>query len=104
MFCQHCGAEINENAVVCVKCGCAVSGTGKVSTPASSDKATALILCFFFGWLGVHRFYLKDNSIAVVQLVLGLISCGLITGIWALIDFILILCGTFKTSDGRTLN
>ena len=26
MFCQNCGAEINDNAVVCIKCGCAVNG------------------------------------------------------------------------------
>ncbi len=25
MFCKHCGKEINDNAVVCVHCGCAVS-------------------------------------------------------------------------------
>ncbi|MBO7208965.1 MAG: hypothetical protein J6V58_04415 [Clostridia bacterium] len=24
-YCQNCGAEINENAVICVKCGCSVS-------------------------------------------------------------------------------
>lgn len=23
-FCAHCGNEVNENAVVCVKCGCAI--------------------------------------------------------------------------------
>ena len=26
-FCTHCGNEVNENAVVCVKCGCAISRT-----------------------------------------------------------------------------
>lgn len=28
-YCQTCGAEVNENAVVCVKCGCAVNNTNK---------------------------------------------------------------------------
>lgn len=23
-YCQHCGAEINENAAICLKCGCSV--------------------------------------------------------------------------------
>ena len=31
MFCQHCGAEINDNAVICVKCGCAVNGANPKS-------------------------------------------------------------------------
>ena len=26
MFCQKCGAEINNEAVVCIKCGCAIPG------------------------------------------------------------------------------
>ena len=26
-FCTHCGNEVNENAVVCVKCGCAIPKT-----------------------------------------------------------------------------
>ncbi len=25
-YCTHCGNEVNENAVVCIKCGCAISG------------------------------------------------------------------------------
>lgn len=24
MFCTHCGAEINDEAFICVKCGCKV--------------------------------------------------------------------------------
>ena len=24
-FCTHCGNEVNENAVICIKCGCAIS-------------------------------------------------------------------------------
>lgn len=26
-FCTHCGNEVNENAVICVKCGCAIPDT-----------------------------------------------------------------------------
>ena len=26
MYCSNCGAQVNENAVVCIKCGCAVNG------------------------------------------------------------------------------
>lgn len=47
------------------------------------NKTTAILLCFFFGGLGVHRFYL------------GKIGTGLLMlftfggfGIWTIIDFI----------------
>ena len=28
-FCAHCGKEVNEKAVVCIHCGCAVSSIGQ---------------------------------------------------------------------------
>ena len=56
MYCKHCGAEINDNAVVCIKCGCAVNDslyTEKVLDPNVSDKDWLVtgILCLFFGYL-----------------------------------------------------
>jgi len=55
-------------------------------------------LCFFVGVFGVHRFYVGKIGTGILQLLtLG----GL--GIWALIDFILIIVGAFKDSDGKPL-
>ena len=65
-----------------------------------SDKSNtvALLLCFFIGFLGVHRFYVGKIGTGVLQLVtLG----GL--GIWALIDFIMIVLQKFTDSEGNTL-
>ena len=31
-YCTHCGNEINENAVVCAKCGCAISQASTYSS------------------------------------------------------------------------
>ena len=104
MFCSNCGAEVSDKAVVCVKCGVLVKPV--VATPnstMSNEWLTAVLLCIFLGCFGVHRFYTKDTGIAVVQLVLGLISCCLISEIWALIDLILLLTGKYKTGDGRSL-
>ena len=52
------------------------------------DKSwiAAILLCFFLGYLGVHRFYLGYTWQGVVQL----LTLGGF-GIWALIDFIRIL-------------
>jgi len=104
MFCQNCGAEIKKNAVVCVKCGVAVAPLPvSPSKTMSNEWLTAVLLCVFLGCLGIHRFYTKNTAIAVVQLVLGLLSCCVISEIWALIDLILLLAGNFKTGDGRPL-
>lgn len=62
------------------------------------SRLVALLLCFFLGYLGVHRFYANKIGTGVLQLVtLG----GL--GIWSLIDLILILIGVFTDSRGRRI-
>jgi hypothetical protein len=60
---------------------------------------TALLLCIFLGWLGVHRFYVGKAGTGLLMLfTLG----GL--GVWALIDFILICCGKFTDKQGNKLS
>lgn len=55
---------------------------------AGDNQVVALVLCWFLGIIGVHRFYLGDIWQGVVQLLtLG----GL--GIWTLIDLIRIAIG-----------
>jgi TM2 domain-containing membrane protein YozV len=66
----------------------------------TSDKSNvvALLLCFFIGILGVHRFYVGKIGTGVLQLVT---FGGL--GIWALIDIIMIILQKFTDSEGNTL-
>ena len=100
-FCPSCGAEVNEKAVVCVKCGVAVNNSNiAAQTGPVSDKQwiVALLLAFFLGFLGVHRFYTGHIGIGVIQL-LTLGGCG----IWALIDLILIIVGSYTDAEGRQL-
>jgi TM2 domain-containing membrane protein YozV len=99
MFCSSCGAIIKKEAEICPKCGVRLkpapyytgSGEGK-------DWLTTLLLCIFLGWLGIHRFYSGSTGIGVVQL-LTLGGCG----IWALIDMIMIVVGSYKDGDGNPL-
>lgn len=99
MYCKNCGKEIAENAVMCPGCG-APTQCGPVIPPNASDKdwLTTLLLCFFLGGLGIHSFYVGKTAIGVVQLItLG--GCG----IWALIDFIMIICGNYKDAQGKLI-
>ena len=58
----------------------------------------ALLMCFFLGCFGIHRFYVGKIGTGVLQLVtLG----GL--GLWAFIDMILILVGSFSDKQGDKL-
>ena len=102
IFCRSCGAEINDKAVVCVKCGIAIKSE-IAPTTGNNEWVTAMLLCLFLGWLGVHRFYTKNTDIAIAQLVLGILSCGVVSEIWAFVDFILILSGSYRKGNGQIL-
>ena len=65
---------------------------------SSKSKWTAFILCFFLGWLGVHKFYVGKVGMGILYL----FTCGLFGFGW-LIDLILIACGSFKDSAGLPL-
>ncbi|MGH9842984.1 MAG: TM2 domain-containing protein [Blastocatellia bacterium] len=74
------------------------------------SKGTAALLAFFLGVLGIHRFYLGYNGIGIVQLLLlvgGFLTCGITSiaaGLWAFIDFILILTGSIsKDAEGNPI-
>ena len=59
------------------------------------NKTTALLLSFFLGGFGVDRFYLGYTGLGILKLVTAG-GCG----IWALIDFIMIILGKLGPADG----
>ncbi len=66
-----------------------IVNAGFVQKPKS--KWVALVLCFFFGFLGAHKFYEEKTGMGILYL----FTCGLFT-IGAIIDFIALL---FKPSE-----
>lgn len=70
----------------------------QVVNGSTKSKKTALLLCLFLGTFGAHRFYVGRPGTGVASLVtLG----GF--GIWALVDFILILCNKFQDDEEKSV-
>lgn len=64
----------------------------------ASDKSfvATLLLCLFFGALGIHRFYVGKVGTGILMLLTG---GGF--GIWWIIDLIMIIVGSFTDKGGR---
>jgi len=123
MFCPTCGNSIEEGAVYCRFCGSAAGQghpgqaqgqlQGQVpssytdyyrSIPARADyspvysegksRVAAGILGILLGALGVHNFYLGYNGKGIAQLLITILSCGMlaaVSSIWGLVEGIMIL-------------
>jgi TM2 domain-containing membrane protein YozV/Tfp pilus assembly major pilin PilA len=79
--CGECGELINKKAEICPKCG--VRQRGHVS------KAALLLLTFFLGNFGAHKFYLRKPVWGVIYL---LFFWTWIPGLVAFIEFIIYAC------------
>lgn len=101
-YCTECGGLINIKAEICPKCGVRQSlqytPIGSEITEQRNKWITCLLLCWFLGVFGVHRFYTGHTVLGVIQL-LTLGGCG----IWTIIDFIIIVSGNFKDAQGNAI-
>lgn len=94
VHCRACGTQMHSSAKACPKCGAPQKGS------AISEKKIlpAFLLCSMLGFLGAHRFYAGKVGTGIAQLfTLG----GF--GIWALIDLIILICGSFTDGDGNKI-
>lgn len=105
-FCGNCGNELAQGAAVCMSCGFAVNNKPIVASGAKS-KMVAGLLGIFLGAFGVHNFYLGYKNKALAQVLITVLSCGALgfaSGIWGLVEGIMILCGNINTdADGNAL-
>jgi flagellar FliL protein len=98
-YCSHCGAEVNDEAVVCIKCGCSVSNTtnqvlGIVNPNDAPNKGFA-VLGFFFPLVGFILWLVWNNSSPKkakscgIGALIGVIGIPIIiTGIFFVLTFV----------------
>ena len=119
-FCTNCGQELDSNASFCINCGKKVEGDNKSKETSKTvnnntntngvvpkSKLAAGLLGILLGAFGVHNFYLGYNNKAVAQLLITVLSCGILSfasGVWGLIEGILILTGSINVdAEGNPL-
>ena len=104
MYCQNCGKEISDNAVICVNCGCATDNYKK----SNKTMLVTILLWLLLGGFGVHRFYLGHNTSGIIMLLCTLfcwlVIPAIILVIWWVIDIFLIITGNLKNINGEELN
>ncbi|MDJ0393157.1 NINE protein [Rhodococcus sp. G-MC3] len=69
---------------------------------SDKSKLTGGLLGILLGAFGAGRFYLNQPGIAVAQIAVTWLTCG-IGGIWPLIDGIMMLTGSVRDEHGRPL-
>lgn len=92
-------------------------------TQSSKSRLVAALLAFFLGGFGAHRFYVGKKFSAIWQIFFGFsffialicmvsdfpeagiffLMLGLVWAVWIFVDFIMILCGSFKDKDDLPL-
>ena len=107
-YCANCGKELTDEQDICLNCGVRVKKSTTSSDPNAKSKLAAGLFGIFLGAFGVHNFYLGFTGKAVAQLLITVLSCGIlspVSAIWGLIEGILILCGNITTdANGNTLS
>ena len=116
MFCPNCGKENPDDSYYCRDCGFALKAAAPAAGPGAGNRSPdpdqekkqdvyafhskwlTFFLCLFFGWAGVHRFYLgKIGSGLAYALTFGCLGFG-----WFM-DLFAILCGAFRDKNGYPL-
>ena len=71
---------------------------------SKKSRTAALLLAFFLGAFGAHRFYAGKTVSAVVMLLLSCTIIGaFITIPWVWVDIIVIIVGSFKDSKNELI-
>ncbi len=61
-FCSHCGQQVDDNAVVCVKCGCAIGGSNIQTKNAQKENIYLAVLGFILPIIGLIVYIANASS------------------------------------------
>lgn len=92
-FCPNCGETVPPEAAVCMKCGVAIKKAGVAGNLNGQDKVVMILICLFLGGLGIHNFMMGETKKGVFKIIMSF-CCG-IGGILALIDLVKLAMGTY---------
>ena len=93
-YCTKCGAINDDTAQYCITCQAPLTpvggyqpmqsvnpgGSGPMTdwkAQGADKKVVAGILAIVLGWAGIHKFILGYTTEGIIQLVIGLLTCGL---------------------------
>jgi TM2 domain-containing membrane protein YozV len=79
--CQACGQPTQPGAVVCVQCGAQLAASSAQQKTAADKKLVAGICGILLGALGVHKFILGYTTPGVVMLLVTIVGFFLTCGI-----------------------
>ncbi len=102
MRCPKCGAHIARESPMCLRCGTKTSQITEASHkavkeakanyehdkivystvfPKDLDYKTTLLICIFFGYLGIHYYYVKRPAIGIFcSISMAIMSAFIIAG------------------------
>lgn len=107
-YCSNCGKELKEGADVCLHCGMFTRKETIFVSGAMKSKLIAGLLGILLGVFGAHNFYLGYKNKAMTQLLLTVLSFGIlsfVSAIWGFIEGVLILIGNINVdANGNPLS
>lgn len=83
-FCSTCGEKIHRRAEICPKCGVRVA-----APPGAVNKTALLLITFFLGGIGGHKFYQRKYLLGTLYL---LFFWTYIPSLVAFVEFIIYAC------------
>jgi TM2 domain-containing membrane protein YozV len=104
-YCTKCGAINDEMAQYCTTCQAPLTSVNTGYQPMQSvnrgemtdwkalgadKKIVAGICAILVGWLGVHKFVLGYTTEGIIQLCIGIVTCGA-SSILSIIEVIIFL-------------
>lgn len=102
-FCEKCGTEIQEGNA-CPKCGnqkMSLNTIGSDLATGNRNKWVAILLAFFLGVFGIHKFYLGRTGLGVLYLLFCWTGIPAIVGIVEAVIYLTMTDAEFDAKYGK---